>query len=56
MSEFWQKKIAIGKADQGKCILLLNKYKDKAPLLNKKNECPTLSSIQEMSLLFCGNF
>ena len=39
---FWQKIITIGNANQRRRIF--TKHEDKAPLLNKKNECPTIST------------
>ena len=34
----------------------ITKHNDKAPLLSKKNECPTISSILKTILQFYGNF
>ena len=34
----------------------ITKHKDKAPLLNKKNKCPTISNIWKPILQFYGNF
>ena len=42
-----------GRWKEGKFI---TKHKDTAPLLNKKNECPTISSIWNTILQFYGNF